>query len=91
MDIQLIPLDQFQNFLLCLSRVLALLIAIPVFAGSQLANRIKIGLAVATALLLFPAMAPHAPQQIQSMLELGILLLNEVILGALIGLTAQLI
>jgi len=91
MDIHLIPLDQFQNFLLCLSRVLAFIVAIPVFAGSQLANRIKIGLAVATALLLFPAMAPYTPQHVQSMLELGLLLANEVILGALLGLTAQLV
>ena len=91
MDLQLIPIDQFQNFLLCFSRVLALIAAIPVFAGSQLAIRMKIGLAVATALLLFPSMASHTPQNISSITELGILLINEVILGALIGLTAQLI
>lgn len=91
MDIQLIPIDQFQNFLICLARVIALIAAIPVFAGSQIAIRMKIGLAVTTALLLFPSMASHTPQNISSITELGILFINEVILGALIGLTAQLI
>ncbi|WP_028585488.1 flagellar biosynthetic protein FliR [Desulfogranum mediterraneum] len=91
MDLQLIPLGQFQDFLICLSRVIALIAAIPVFGGSQLAGRIKVGIAVITALLLFPLMAPYTPKPVGSILELGLLLVNEVLLGALLGLVAQLI
>ncbi len=90
MDLQFIPLEQFQNFLICLSRVLGLVAAIPVFAGSNIAIRLKIGLGFATAMLLFPLMAPYTPS-ITSTTELGMLLVNEVLLGSLLGLTAQLI
>ncbi len=91
MDLQLVPLQQFQTFLLCLARVIALIAAIPVFAGNQISGRIKIGLAVATALLLFPSMAPYAPKVAFTVTEFGLLIVNEVLLGVLIGLVAQLI
>ena len=91
MDLQLVPLQQFQTFLLCLARVIALIAAIPVFAGNQISGRIKIGLAVATTLLLFPSMAPYAPKVAFTVTEFGLLIINEVLLGVLIGLVAQLI
>ncbi len=91
MDLQLVPLQQFQTFLLCLARVISLVAAIPVFAGNQISGRIKIGLAVATALLLFPSMAPYAPKVAFTVTEFGLLIINEVLLGILIGLVAQLV
>ncbi len=91
MDPLLIPIDQFQNFLLCLSRVVVMISAIPVFAGSQMAGRLKIGLSFMTAVLLFPLMAQYTPTAITSVGELGFLMVNEVVLGALIGLTARLV
>ena len=91
MDLQLVPLQQFQTFLLCLARVIALIAAIPVFAGNQISGRIKIGLSVTTALLLFPSMSPYAPQVAFTVTEFGLLIINEVLLGVLIGLVAQLI
>lgn len=91
MDLQLIPVQQFQDFLLCLARVLALTTAIPAFTGAASATRLKIGLAVGTALVLFPLMAPHTPQVALTLTELGLLIINEVLLGAMIGLTAQLV
>lgn len=91
MDLHLVPLQQFQTFLLCLARVIALIAAIPVFAGNQVSGRIKIGLSVATALLLFPSMAPYAPKVAFTVTEFGLLIVNEVLLGVLIGLVAQLI
>ena len=56
----LVPIEQFQNFLLCLARVIALIAAIPAFAGSGISAQSKIILAFTTALLLFPAMALNA-------------------------------
>ena len=91
MDLQLFPLQQFQEFLLCLARVLALVAAIPAFAGSAISGRIKIGLAVATSLLLFPAMAPHIPKVAFTLTEFGLLIVNEVLLGVMIGLVTQMV
>ena len=91
MDLQLVPIQQFQNFLLCLARVIALVAAIPAFAGNQISGRIKIGLAVATALLLFPSMASFTPKVAFTITEFGLLIVNEVLLGLMIGLVAQLI
>lgn len=91
MDLPFIPLLRFQDFLLCLARVVALVAAIPAFAGSGIAGRIKIGLAVMLTLLLFPALSPHLPQTTISLTELGLLIVNEVLLGVLIGLVTQMI
>ena len=91
MDLPFIPLHQLQNYLLCLARVLALIAAIPVFAGIQMTAQVKIGLAVMTSLLLFPAMLPYTPQTPLSMPAFGLLIINEVLLGVMVGLVAQMV
>jgi flagellar biosynthetic protein FliR len=90
-DLHFVPLHQFQDFLLCLARVISLIAAIPAFAGIQMSGQIKIGLAVMTSLLLFPAMAPYTPKESLSLTELGLLVVNEVLLGTLIGLASQMV
>ncbi len=91
MDLPFVPLEQFQDFLLCLARVIALVAAIPAFAGSQIAGRIKIGLAVMTSLLLFPAMAPFTPKVAFTLTGFGLLIVNEVLVGTMIGLVTQMV
>lgn len=91
MDLQLVPIQQFQDFLLCLARIMALIAPIPVFAGTQSSTQMKIGLAVATSLLLFPAMAASIPKVPFTLTGFGLLLVNEVLLGAVIGLIAQMV
>jgi flagellar biosynthesis protein FliR len=91
MDLPIIPLQQFQDFLLCLARVIALVTAIPAFSGSQIAGRLKVGLAVATSLLLFPAMTPYTPKVTFTLTGFGLLIVNEVLLGVMIGLVSQMI
>jgi flagellar biosynthesis protein FliR len=91
MDLPFIPLQQFQDFLLCLARVIALVAAIPAFAGKEIAGRIKIGLAVMTSLLLFPAMAPYTPKVAFTLTGFGLLIVNEVLLGVMIGLVTQMV
>lgn len=91
MDIQLIPIDQFQNFLICLARAMALITAIPVFAGSQFAGQLRVGLAFLTAMLLFPIMSPYTPDVSFTLTEFGLLIVHELLLGVLIGLVAQLL
>ena len=87
----LVPIEQFQNFLLCLARVIALVAAIPAFSGSGISAQSKIILAFTTALLLFPAMAPSIPKVDFTLTSFGILLVNEVLIGVLIGLVVQLV
>ena len=91
MDLPFVPLQQLQDFLLCLARVIALIAAIPAFAGSQVAGRIKIGLAVMTSLLLFPLMAPYTPKVAFTLTGFALLMVYEVLLGALIGLVTQMV
>lgn len=91
MDPYLVPIEQFQHFLLCLARVIALIAAIPAFAGSGISAQSKIILAFTTALLLFPAMAPHIPKVDFTLTSFGLLIVNEVLIGVLIGLVAQLV
>jgi len=90
-DIPSVPLDQFQNFLLCLARVMSLILAIPVFNSRQIPAQVKIGLGFGTALILFPLMRDYTPQVSFTLVQFGILMLNEVIIGLLLGLSAQLI
>ena len=91
MDLPFIPLHQLQGYLLCLARVLALIAAIPAFAGIQMTAQIKIGLAVMTSLLLFPAMLPYTPAQSLTLTGFGLLIANEVLLGTIIGLISQMV
>ncbi|WP_028317393.1 flagellar biosynthetic protein FliR [Desulfobulbus elongatus] len=91
MDLPFISLQQFQDFLLCLARIMALVAAIPAFTGSQIAGRLKIGLAVTTTLLLFPALVPYTPKTPLSLTWFAVLLVNEVLIGVLVGLIAQMV
>ncbi|MCL2789970.1 MAG: flagellar biosynthetic protein FliR [Desulfobulbus sp.] len=91
MDLPSISLQQFQNFLLCLARITALIASIPAFGSDQIAARSKIGLAMVLTVLLFPAMAPYTPQTPLSMVWFGVLLVNEALIGILIGLVVQMV
>ncbi len=91
MDIAQIPLDQFQNFLLCFSRVGTLILAIPLLNGRQVPMHFKVGLALTTTMLLFPIMAEYTPKNPLKILEIGLLVINEVLLGAILGLITNLV
>ncbi|HHD56570.1 MAG TPA: flagellar biosynthetic protein FliR [Desulfobulbaceae bacterium] len=91
MDIQLVPIEQFQTFLLCFSRVMAILAAVPVINSRQAPPQVRIGLGFATALLLFPLMASHTPKIDFSLMEFALVMANEILIGLLLGLVAQLI
>jgi len=90
-NIQLVPIEQFQTFLLCFSRVMAILSAIPVINSRQAPPLVRIGLAFATALLLFPLMAKHTPQVQFSLIQFSLVMVNEVLIGLLLGLVARII
>jgi len=91
MDIQLIPVEQFQTFLVVTSRVAGFIGAVPVFSSAQTPGRVKTGLAIAVSLALFPVMADAVPKVSFAPLPFLLLIISELLLGMLLGLVARLI
>jgi len=90
-DIQLIPVDQFQTFLVVLSRVAGFISAIPVFFTTQTPGRVKTGLVFAITFTLFPLMGSSVPQVSFSPAPFLMLIIAELLLGLLLGLVPRLI
>lgn len=91
MDTQLIPIEQFQTFLVVLSRVAGFVGAIPVYSSAQTPARIKTGLTVLIAILLFPIMKTAVGEISLAPISFGLLVVSELLLGLLLGLVARLI
>lgn len=91
MDIQLIPIEQFQVFLICLARVAGFMSAIPVLYSGQTPMMVRTGLTFAITLTLFPVMSTILEPMDVKPLSFGLLIVNELLLGVLIGLIARLI
>ncbi|KJR96314.1 MAG: flagellar biosynthesis protein FliR [Desulfobulbaceae bacterium BRH_c16a] len=90
-DIQLIPLEQFQTFLVVTSRVAGFIAAIPVISASQTPARIKTALVFATSLVLFPIMGDAVPKMSFSPIPFALVIVSELLLGLLLGLVSRLI
>lgn len=90
-DFQLIPIDQFQTFLVVLSRVAGFIGAIPVISSAQTPGRVKTAMTVAISLTLFPLMADGVPQVSFAPVSFTLLVISELLLGLLLGLVARLI
>jgi flagellar biosynthesis protein FliR len=90
-DIQLIPVEQFQTFLVVTSRVAGFIGAIPVISSAQTPGRVKTAMVVAISLTLFPLMADAVPKVSFAPLPFLLLIISEVLLGVLLGLVARLI
>jgi flagellar biosynthetic protein FliR len=91
MDIQLIPVEQFQTFLIVTSRVAGFIGAIPVISSAQAPGRIKTAMVVAISLAVFPVMSEAVPNISFSPLPFMLLIISELLLGLLLGLVARLI
>ncbi len=91
MDVQLIPVEQFQTFLVVTSRVAGFIGAIPVFFSAQTPARIKTGLVVTASLMLFPIMKEAVPVISFAPYSLVLLMVSELLIGLLLGLVARLI
>lgn len=91
MDIQLIPVEQFQTFLVVTSRVAGFIGAIPVISSAQTPGRIKTAMVIAISLALFPVMAEAVPKVSFAPLPFMLLMISELLLGLLLGLVARLI
>ena len=91
MDFQLIPVEQFQTFLVVTSRIAGFIGAIPVISSAQTPGRVKTALVVAISLTLFPLMADDVPRVSFAPVPFMLLMVSEVLLGVLLGLVARLI
>ena len=91
MEIPLLPIDQFQTFLVITARVSGFMAGIPVISSAQTPKRVKTSLVFVSSLMLFPVMANSLPQVNFSPLPFFLLVLSEVLLGLLLGLVARLI
>jgi flagellar biosynthetic protein FliR len=81
----------FQLFLVCLARMAAMLGTLPVFGSGTAPVRVRVGLSVMLALVIFPVVEPHLPPPDFSPAALLLLILGETLLGLMVGFTAQLV
>lgn len=91
MDFQLLPIEEFQIFLICLARVAGFIGAIPVIIGNQTPAQVKIGFVFMSALVLFPVMEPTMVSVALDPVNFFLLLAAEVLLGGMIALIARMI
>jgi len=90
-DLQLIPIEQVQTFLVVLARIAGFIGAIPIFSSGQSPVRVRVALAFTVTMVLFPVMSAKLPAISFMPLPFMIFLLNESLLGAMIGLVSRLI
>jgi flagellar biosynthesis protein FliR len=85
-----ISIAQAQLFFLALTRVLAILIQVPVLAGSLVPNQIKIGLGILLTMVLIPWNPLPAEAASMPILVFGFAIGRELLLGTLAGFSAAL-
>ena len=91
MELPEFSLQLIQGFLICLARVGATVGAIPVFSGGQVPPQLRIGFAVLFSLLAFPVVESFLPVATFQLLEFILLLVQEAILGLIVGFLGQLV
>jgi len=91
LELPVFSLIQVQDFLICAARVATLMGVLPVFSGGQVPNKVRVGLALTFALLIFPVVTTFLPARILGLWELALLVSKEAILGLMVGFVARLI
>lgn len=91
MEIELFSFERYYVFLVSLARMAAMVGALPIFTGSGAAIRLRLGLAVAISLLLFPVLDLSLSEHQRTPAGLGLIIVQEALLGLLLGLMIQLI
>ena len=91
MEILSLSPEQFKSFVLILIRTSIILFMFPIFGTSLLPNLAKAGLALMISIFLFPVVQPDPRLFPQSLLSGVHLILSELVLGLVIGLTVRLL
>lgn len=90
MDLSLLTVNTVIAFLLVLCRIAGMLVSAPLFNMRTIPPQVKIGLAVATAMILFPLHSAHLVVP-KDLIQFSLMAIQESILGILIGFTANLV
>jgi flagellar biosynthetic protein FliR len=90
-DIQLFSLTQIQIFFVILSRIAGFIGAAPVISSTQNPMMVKVSLTLVITICLFPLLQNEVLPQSFAPVPLAMLVLSEVLVGALLGLIAQFI
>ncbi|MCF8067777.1 MAG: flagellar biosynthetic protein FliR [Desulfobacterales bacterium] len=90
MDILNFSPDQFKIFLLVLTRVSIVLFLFPVFSTTVFPNTAKAAFCLVIAFLLFPVVSVSPHLFPENMVQFMILMVSELILGMILGLTVHL-
>jgi flagellar biosynthesis protein FliR len=86
-----VSVAQFQLFLLALTRILALLVQLPVLGGPLIPTQVKLGLGILLATLLVPWQPLPADAAIIPWMAFPIYLLQELIIGTLVGFASRMV
>ena len=84
-----LPQEAF-GFLLVLTRLLALILVMPALGDTTIPSNIRIYMALAFALVIYPAVQNHIPAMPDNVLELFYLLAYELLLGLALALATRL-
>ncbi len=91
MELPDFSLSLIQGFLICLARVAAMFAVLPVFSGAQLPPQMRVGVAVMFSMLTYPIVKNFIPAGALTPIDLGLIVVAEVILGLSVGFMAQLV
>lgn len=81
--------DAIQNLLLIFARMGGLVMTAPVFSSHRVPPQLRAAISVIMTLIVFPLVRPMALEN--SIINFGLLILNEVIIGLVLGFTANMI
>ena len=91
MEIELFSMKNWYVLLVILARMAAMIGALPIFTSSQAAMRLRLGLAITISLLLFPILDISLTEQQTTTIGLGLVIVQETLLGLLMGFVIQLL
>ncbi len=78
-------IDELQYFLLVLTRVSCFIFIAPFFSMTNTPRRVRIGLSVFVAYLIYQALSPHEPIVYGTLLEYAAIVIREGLTGLLVG------
>ena len=91
MEIELFSMQSWYVFLAILARMAATVGSLPIFTSSEAALRLRLGLAVAISLVLFPILDLSLTPQQMTPVGFSLVIIRETLLGLVLGFVTQLI
>ena len=89
--IDLLSMEIWYKFLVCLARMAAMIGSLPIFTSSQAAFRLRLGVSFAITMLLLPGLDISFSDRQLTPVGFGMIILTETLLGLLLGLVIHLI